>query len=516
MTLGVTNDNSKPTQASSFSSQDEKTAYLPWVLALLACYIIYSGTPWGLGLTPDAVAYVHSVGLLRKGWQMAQLPAHWPPGYPLVLALAERVFGDLLTASRIVQGIAAAISVLLLFRLLERLGFSVQQASVAVLLLLVQPGFLDVHLMMWSEPVFFVFVLLDLLALHRVIRSPGQASQWLILGLACGAAIMVRYAGVYLIPLNAFSICCLASSARDWRQRVLAATTTASISILPLLSWLGFNHGSRSGGSDRVLAWHPLGAQEFSELGQTVADWFHLPGGFGVLMALAILLALILSLLSTRSGNSDAVIMRRVVSLNVLFYLAFLWVSISFLDNYTPLDYRILFPVFPFCVASLAILITRILAWPRNVSTVMTAFLVAVMCVGSYAGWQDWRHSRTEGNFLSNRGFQEMPVLRWLRSVPGRFTFATNGPELFEIYLQREAKMLPEKFSPTSRIPRRDYPRLLDDAMAHSDVVVYFQPMAGRTYLATPEEIDGFAALRRIYAADDAIVWVKKPTRAKD
>jgi 4-amino-4-deoxy-L-arabinose transferase-like glycosyltransferase len=503
------------TETRAISHSPGKANYLGWIVALLAAYVIYSGTPWGPGLTPDAVAYVHSAGLLRDGWRLMQLPSNWPPGYPLVLALGEGVSGDLMVAARVVQAIAGGASLWLFSRVLEQLGFARQLAALFALSLLLQPGFLDVHLMMWSEPLFLVLVLLDLLALQALLRFPERWDYCLALGLACGVAIIIRYAGAYLIPLNIVAIVCFSGN-RDWRRRMLAAAAATGVGLLPLFVWLGFNRYRGSAGTGRVLAWHPLSEQDFAELARTVADWFHLPGGFGLPIALLLALAVLVGLLPNRSDNADATLMRRVLALNVLFYLAFLWASISLFDNSTPLDYRILFPIFPFCMASSALVLGRTSLIPRMARMVLALSLIAIICAGSYAGWLHWRHSRAEGNYLSSRGFQEMPVLQLLRSVPAGLVVATNGPELFEIYLRRDALMLPEKFSPTSRLAQTDYRSALNETMARSDLVVYFRPMARRTYLPTPDEIGGFPALAKVYEGEDAIVWVKVPAKPSD
>lgn len=502
------------TEASSRSLPDGDMRFLPWLVALLTAYIIFTGTPWGPGLTPDAVAYVHSAGLLENG-QLAQLPTHWPPGFPMALAFGELIFGDLMTAGRAILAIAGAASILLYCRLLQRCGITRQVASLVALLLLVQPGFLDVHLMMWSEPLFLALVLLDLLWLHDAIRFPERRRYWLLLGLACGSAIIVRYAGFFLVPVNMAAICFFSLPKQERRARLLAAAVTAGVSLAPLLVWIAFNHWRGASGTNRELVWHPAGWYEASEIAHTVADWFQLPGALGAAAALAILLTFLANMPPSRSGGSDASIMPGLVSLAAIFYIVFLWASVSLFDNSTPLDQRILFPIFPLCLASMAMFLKRSTWLPRRVAPVLAAPLILVMAFGAYAGWKDWRHSRAEGNYLSSRGFQEMAVLKWLRSLPADGTVMTNGPEIFEIYLRRKSEMLPEKFSPTSRVPARNYPQALAGAMARANMVVYFRPMARRTYLTGVDEIDRFAAFRRAYQGDDAIVWIKTAAPAR-
>jgi hypothetical protein len=497
-----------PIQDNAVSDRGEMR-YLPWLLAALVAYIIYFGTPWGPGLTPDAMWYLHSAGALVDGWDMTQLPTQWPPGFPIALALVEFAVGNFFIAARILQAVLGAVGVLLFCRLLERGGLSRPYSALMALLLMLQPAFLDVHLMLWSEPIFLSALLLDLLLLQSMLdgsAKPGRAG-WL--GLVCGVAIMLRYAGLFLVPVNALAIVLLSGPEIGRRRRMLTALATTTLSLLPLLGWAVFNFERGQNATNRVLAWHPAGSWHLQSLLHTVASWARVPDSFGSLVALATIAVLTFGLLAARRDRSKSSLASASLSLCALAYALFLWLSISLADYATPLDERILSPVFPICLAVMAILAKHAVDRVRGLVVPLAIVLVWLLAFGGQASWENWNRSRHEGVSLSRRELHEMPVLAWFRGLPPQARILSNGPELVELYLQRQAQMLPAKLSPASRIVDPHYPQTLAAAMSREELVVYFYPMAERDYLASPAEIDRVPGFRKAYDGPDAIVWTR-------
>jgi 4-amino-4-deoxy-L-arabinose transferase-like glycosyltransferase len=497
-----------PIQESPVSGGGE-LRYLPWLLAALVAYIIYFGTPWGPGLTPDAMWYMRSAGSLAKSWDLTQLPTQWPPGFPITLALVQFAVGSFFTAARILQAVFGAVSVLLFCRLLERSGLSRPYSVLTALLLMLQPAFLDVHLMLWSEPMFLSVVLLDLLLLQSMLDGGAKPSRSVWLGLVCAIAIMLRYAGLFLVPVNAAAVVFLSGQEVGRRQRVLSALTTIGLSVLPLLAWTVFNVERGQSATNRILAWHPAASWHLRGLLHTAAGWAQVPDSVGWLVVLATVVALILGLLAARWERSKSSLASAALSLCALAYATFLWLSISFADYATPLDERILSPVFPVCLAVMAILAKAALDRLRGFVFPLVVVLAWMMVFGGQASWKNWNRSRHEGVSLSRRELHEMPVLAWFRGLPPQARILSNGPELTELYLQRDAQMLPPKFSPASRVVDAHYPQTLAAAMSHEDLVVYFYPMAERDYLASPTEIDQVPGFRKAYDGPDAIVWTR-------
>lgn len=481
--------------------------FVALLVALLMAWLVYTGASWGLGLTPDSVAYSEAARWFSQPSELQALSSQWPPLFSATLAAAVGIFGNLVLAGRCLQALFGALTILLLSRLFRRCGISSSQSCLLLLLLVLQTGFLHPHLMLWSEPEFLVLALLDLLLLDQAIRDP-ERKRWIVfLALTCGAATLVRYAGLFLLPMNALGLLAVGSAARSLPSRLRAAAVVSVVSVLPFLGWIAFNRYRGASAVNRALVWHPPGAVHWRQLQQTLTTWFHLPSAFSALVLALIVAATVLLFVRHRRDIGDYARTRTLAALYLLGYCLFILVSISFIDEYTPLDERILFPALPILVVVLASIAAtmrkRWLAW----ILMLPVFVAMLANVG--AGFGEWQFSRTEGIGFANRSIQTMPVLGWLDRVPANMPVLTNGPELFQLYLGRSATMLPAKYVSSSGRAIPDYPAHLTEAVSASRFVVYFYPLGWREYLATPQEIDRLPGLQLVYSGKDAAVWYR-------
>jgi len=317
--------------------------YSALAAAVLGAFVIFSGTPWGLGLSPDSVAYVRAARLFSEGANFSSLPSHWPPGYPILLAALGTITGDFFLGARVLQSLLFFVNLVLLGVLVRILSASTAIAALLLVLLALQPAFIHVHLVMWTEPAFLTLTLLDLILLTRVIEQPqGLRFRW-SLALVAGLAVMVRYAGLFLVGINAIAL--LALRTDDKRTaRIVDAVTISVASLIPMAAWTLFNLSRGIGATNRSVVFHPPGWGAFEEFQGSLAGWLHLPNELGWVVAAGILVLTVWLLLSKNESGS---VLPRLLALFVLFYLGFLYLSISFVDAYTPLDNRVLVPMLP-------------------------------------------------------------------------------------------------------------------------------------------------------------------------
>src|SRR5258705_6807571 len=102
-----------------------------------------------------------------------------------------------------------------------------------------------------------------------------------------------------------------------------------------------------------------------------------------------------------------------------------------------------------------------------------------------------------------------MPVLPWLTGFPKDWPIATNSPEMFTLYMNRDATMLPSKYVASSGQPNRDYSKQMMDTAANVRLVVHFHALGWREYLPTPRELDRLPGFQLVYRRKDALVWYR-------
>lgn len=475
------------------------------VLAVLMVGVVLSGTPGGLGITPDSLQYLQAATSILTGNGFSEFSSHWPPLYPLAIATASGFSGEALASARWLNAGLAATNLVLLASIARRCGWRDDVAAVVLLLLGLQAGFFHVHFLAWSEPLFLTFVLADLLSLHMVLQDKASRWAWRALVASAAAAIMVRYAGLFLLAVNACML--LLSLSRPMRFRAKAAIGVSGVSLLPFLAWIWFNHERGVEGVNRSIAWHLPSAEHVNGLQDAIAVWSGLPDAASLPILAFVLAVAAWHLAAAKRNPSPVTVMLAASGTCLLAYSAFLFVSISFVDHHTPLDERLLFPMFPFVWLLLwhaaANLQGKTLRWAA------LSLLSLLLIRGAWHGWEDWRYTRHYGLGLTSRHIQAMPVLAWLRTLPSELPIVSNGPDLCTIYLQRPGDMLPRIYDATSRQPNPDFQAELEAKTKGPILVVHFQAMTYRTYLPGPETLEKLPNMRLVYQGEDATAWIR-------
>jgi 4-amino-4-deoxy-L-arabinose transferase-like glycosyltransferase len=210
--------------------------------------------PTGLCVFPDTVSYWELARMIRAGgpyeiveWSDIPHFALRAPGYPLMLAACQAVFGERTLAVRLIQAALGTLSVYLIYCLARQ--FTIPENSeaepevpplprrwtvplVAAALAAVNPHYLLISSLILSEAVFVPLMLTSLLGLAMLWRtSSAGAADWqgkliaLGTGGASGAAVLVRPSWALFVPgmLAAWIV----ASCRD--RRSLAASLRGSI-----------------------------------------------------------------------------------------------------------------------------------------------------------------------------------------------------------------------------------------------------------------------------------------------
>jgi hypothetical protein len=480
------------------------------LFAILAAAGLFAITPWGLGLTPDSLAYMSAARSVAEQGDFEALPTHWPPVYPLMLAATSIVVGDIGIGARLLQGSFLAMNVLLIAALIMRRGDTAHRAVsflalAFVIMLSLQPSIWQVHLHLWTEPAFLVLCMTNILLLERSLRD-SNAWRWLILAaVAAGVAVLVRYVGLFLIAANALILLLVASS-WSMRDRLFRVVVVATLSSTPFMIWWAANQLRAAGSEIRVLSFHPISENHIQQALETFAGWI----GLGPAWGLAVLLTLLLLTLlpwARKNGDSETNTLARVLSLYTLSYAAFITASISWADAHTPLDARILVPIFPsaFMLALDRISVIR----HRRYRMMGILLLFTPLLLNVPTSMAAWEASFRDGIGLGSRSVQEMPALRFISALPASWKVYTNTPEVFELYLDQNAVMFPRFTDPVTRKPNSVYREQMATMASEADLMVFFGIGSYRWYLPTGDELDAIAGFDLVYLQSDAAIWMR-------
>ena len=430
------------------------------LLGSVACYGVLAITePPGPGLDPDSMSYLGAAeSLVRHGtlripsarWSDAdstEALGHFPPGFPLAIAVPVALGAVPAQAARGVEAVAAFATVALAVWLVGAAAGS-GAGLLAGVVLLVTPSFAFDHWQVISEPLCLA-LLMATLALMTWSKRP-----WTY-GLAAAAAGMVRYAAFAstgAVILWAFGL------KGSWRERLRRAAIAAAPSVIFQGLWVlravlesaeVRSFGLRGG----------LGAA-FGELAGTVGSWLApavsapwLRGAAAV--AVAALAGVVLARAARRSPAVEAAgSPRRLLAATGLLagcYAAFVLFSRLFVDETLPFDQRMLSPFI--VLAEVGAVLAFAEEWHDWSGRVRAAAAVAwlVWLAGSAATTvRDVADALDGGWGYASDEWRGSPLGAWLRTAGRDAAVFSNNTATAWFVTHRPTRTVPESLDAES------------------------------------------------------------------
>ena len=371
-----------------------------FLLAVAGTFLVLKATPEGLSLSDDSIAYIAGARSMlagngyREAWLASNGPTtHFPPGFSSVLAFLGLFGLDPLRGTRFLNALLFGLNTGMLGILVWRMTPSLTAGLVIAALFVTSGEMLQVHVAAMSEPLFIFLSLLAFWNFDLYFERPpssvgrGIAGEWwwLVASAAfAGMAYLTRYAGLALVATFIVAICVLRTS---WRKR-LTSIGIFLVGFLPFaLGWALRNRLVAESGTNRVLAWHPitaenikLGVYTFSNFFIPVEAWrkalakpaFILEGMILIVLGVVLVWTLLKAWryiskprqASTleRGGKESREVISFTTGLYIFAYLASIVASMTMFDAATKFQLRILSPVY----VGLFILLVDAGVWLRN------------------------------------------------------------------------------------------------------------------------------------------------------
>ena len=475
------------------------------ILAIAGSAALLAGTRWGIGASPDSVYYIGAARNILEG-RGYSLPAvdgsdtpltHLPPFYSALLALLGSSGLGVSQAARWLNVLLFGAGIFMVGLLTSRLAGPGESwiALVGAFLFLTSVVALEFYLMAWSEPLFIFLGLLGLILLGRYLDSPKLG--WLLASaVLTGLALLTRFAGAAFVVTGAIGI--LFFSPGKAARRLLNTGLFGGLSSIPILLWLIRN--TRVGGTatSREFVFHPIGKLQISQGLTTLASWLFIPDtartlvkiGVLLIIALGISAAIILAMRSMQASEDRSFSGRfakipGIVKLLVIFilvYPVFLVFSLSFFDANTPLDQRILSPVFVtglilICFALIEVFKRRGKYRLFKLALSLLAFLFCIFYLIDGVGLLAQAYRTGIG--FNSAAWQQSATLKGIQQLPPGVDIFSNAPEGILLHTGRPALTLPRKMNLVIQRPNPDYPEnlaaMLNKMEEDGDVIVYFK-----------------------------------------
>lgn len=455
--------------------------------AAIILYVIIQ--PFNLGFTPDSMAYLEVANNIESGNGITnvngQIVNHWPPLFSLLLALISKTINiEVINAGTILQLILFYVLILFNSLILRELKISFKLIIFSGILLVVSQVSINFTFFL-SEGLFLALLLISFYFFLKWLN--GEKFKFLIISaIFCGLIFLTRYAGIGFIGCFLFFLVFLQSGKPSYRLRNFLLFL--GIFIIVISPWLLYQSAFEENSVSREFAVHIIPFSKLLDLLITFAYWF-----LGSTLALVIFTGLLFlyvfqfrklwfrfqPLLRTIYKKYKNVML--LALLFIFIYPLFLIVIISFYDAYTPLDNRILSPLFPF-ILLLITLFLQILKQQGQKLVLYSTMLFLLLSFSSSA-FPIYKNHYENGSGYSKKQWTQSQTVKYLKDKNFDIITYSNGIEIAELHIQKGFRLLPQLSE------NLNFKKMKNEVCSGEAQIVFFKEVNWRNYVVSEQKL---------------------------
>lgn len=399
------------------------------VVGLAAISLLLWATPHGIGLYYDSMPYLESAQNLVDGRGLGRITCvdfrpltRYPPLYSLSLAAVNVLTDDLYSAARYISAVSMGLVCLLVGASLWRMTRNKVVMLVGAGWVLVSAPVLNIFSWAMSEPIYLVLWLASLLVLDVYLTS-GNRRHLFGSALLAGLGLLARYVGALPIFASAIVLAIWA-----WRRLIpwKDLGVYLGVACTPMLGWLLWGSLVAGNPINRAIDIHLPERQVLRQGADTLIGWFGPPGihrseeaAAAIIVGIALVLGILFIAVARKAAlaptGSHLMLLHLLSSLA---YVSGVIISITFFDPMTPLDDRILIPVY----LSLGMVLLTMLMYAFKsrsapiIALALAAFLALMLRQASQTG-DVVAYLRADGQGYAARRWTGSPVGQRLRDL---------------------------------------------------------------------------------------------------
>lgn len=410
-------------------------------------FVFLSTSRYGVGISPDSTAYISAARSVLAGQGLCchdgSLYAAWPPLFPILLAIPGLVGIDPATTARFLNAFALGGVILASGVFFSRCLRSKALILIALSSVTLCAPLVGVSSMAWTEPVFVLLIVLFILQIARFLRD-GRTWSLVAASILASLCLMQRYTGVTVVIAGVVLLLFRKSGPRvPVRFRHAAVFVAISCTLLAL--WMARNYRLTNTltGQARQHSVYSIWTN-IRVAADTATRWL-LPASIPLAARLIIIGGLILLAIAAlvrfrgrlpHATERDSSCLWSAWAVTLTYIPLILYTHQAGVLN-EPMNDRYLAPL---CVLTLWLtFIAADRAWSLLGLTSPRGPLLQHVFVGLSALWLAYpiehtanaisgRMRKGAGEY-STRGWQESPLVKWLRSHPLEGNLRSNAPD---------------------------------------------------------------------------------------
>lgn len=324
-----------------------------------------------------------------------------------------------------------------------------------------------------------------------------------------------------LFPTVALALFVLSN--QSFKHKIRDIFLFSGIACLPLVPWLIRNMLIAQSATHRQFAYHLINVSHVGSLIIQMHD-FVLPISISPwtkalhVGVAATLFALALRLLHRKMGTKQSassigiVLPSILVSYSVL-YVTFLFLTISFFDAHTSVDYRLLLPVFLaliIAVTSVAKALSEV--WPQKCVWYGYVFLVILAAsINAVPTISEAVDIHLNGSGYTARYWRDSESMAYLVRAPETMKIYSNGADAIRFLTRKKANMIPKKVFGNTLKENGDYQRQISQVVRECEegnaLLVYLDQFTWRWNLPSKEEIESLFSISLAVEMEDGVIY---------
>lgn len=416
--------------------------------------MIWFATYSGIGVSPDTITYLNAAEnwLLGNGISVNigainVVPlTHFPPLFVVFLGFLKYFGGDPLIGIRWFSSILMAINAVLLVRLIQKDKNINRFWSLIITIAFVSSETMfQIHSEALTESLFLFFCLLGSDFIIQYLNSNRQ-KDLLIAALIFSLASLTRYIGVFLIVVSFIIFL--------WRKIKYPSKMSWGIliqfivcSTLPLSLWGLRNYLLTNNLAGRSLGIHFPTWQHIKIAISTISTWM-IPSFVPLIIRiLLILISILLIAFSLYRKIPHLLQNNPVFQYSLLYQFVYMFLLIgamTFFDAATPLDHRLLSPLFPFFLISLVNILDFLLR-EKNVRLNYILYTSGCIVILLFAvqGFLQTTDGYRNGVGYITRAWMQSELANAVRELPETAIIYSNKHEQLQVLLLRNIMEMP-------------------------------------------------------------------------
>lgn len=511
-------------------NQNNLLKILSIITASLLATTLFLTTRYGLGLSPDSIAYIKGADGLLTGNGTSYMSVQWPPLYPFMLAIFSSMGShDILLGGRILHALLIAMNFILINTLFNKyLTINKWFAFLLAFLVSLHEVLIYVEFYSWSEPLVISIILINFLLIEKYLNRQGKNIKLIEIGLILFATLSVstRYIGINVAFINAIVVFLFIGKIEPV-NRLLRASMQILIPFAIIYPWLAWHSAiDDNSTTQRSVQYHLISLEKIVYGLKNTGKWLHpysskfkefLPEWLLYITGLLILIITIYiiiiaanKILHSHQANKEnhqvknnKLLLIGTVGLFVIFYLLFLIATISFIDSKLSLDNRFLAPIF------VPVIILILGANSQIQSTIIRNTMYCIFAISMAFSYFNLRSvllvSYFDGIEINSRSNINKAIYKKIKGYSSTCQIYSDLPWNISLYFDTKVLWLPSQTFFGTGLTNQTYKQEIEQLTHKADLIVIENKDD-----ALANEINSLSEFKKIYNQNDGIIWMNQ------